>query len=309
MTFPPCTPMTFPRILTPRPGFVYDRVTYPNLPQFAETLTFDRYRDDMTQCGPIIHCGPGRAWPCPPSLSRSACSGLGGLGMLTVPVSGLVRAAANGLGGFLGLGETEAERISRQERERIQRAYGNPVGPGGPRTPPAVLPPGTVKTPMQAAGDALANLFGSGPATPPGTTTDNGEDVTTTATPPISSGAPSWGLYVGLGVLVIGGIALAATLMKKPAPAGNRRRGSRRRRRNPTLEQSPANPDTVVVRVNKDELLCDGGKRLPYSTWIGTISRRTGRINVWSPAAYKPRGYRAAAKRMLESLVPSVKGT
>lgn len=66
--------------------------------------------------------------------------------------------------------------------------------------------------------------------------------------------------------------------------------------------QSTLNPDTVLVRVNTDELVCDGGKPLPYPTYIGTISRSTRKIDVWTPAAYKPRGYRTAAKRALEEM-------
>ena len=232
MSFPPATPMSFARILTPRPGYTYDRVTYPNLPQFAETITFDRYNDDQTLCGPFAQCSPEYAQYC----DRLRTSRLGGLGMLTVPVAGFVRAAANGLGGLMGLGETYEERAAR-ERARIahETAMRNAAAatPSGPRAP---LPPGTTKTPMQAAADAVGNFFGAGsgtPATPPGTTTDEGEDLTTSATPPINtSGAPNWGLYVGLAVLAIGGVVLAVTLTKKSASGGavaNRRRSRRRR--------------------------------------------------------------------------------
>jgi hypothetical protein len=66
------------------------------------------------------------------------------------------------------------------------------------------------------------------------------------------------------------------------------------------LIQSTINPDTVLVRVDSHELVCDGGKPLPYPTFIGTISRDTGKIGIWMPAAYTPRGYRSAAKRILE---------
>lgn len=64
-------------------------------------------------------------------------------------------------------------------------------------------------------------------------------------------------------------------------------------------------PSTVgagvwLVRVDANDLHC-GHKPLPYPTCIGTISQ-TGKINVWSPAAYKPRGYRAAAKALLEEI-------
>jgi hypothetical protein len=72
--------------------------------------------------------------------------------------------------------------------------------------------------------------------------------------------------------------------------------------------ESGVNPDTALVRVDADELLCDGGKLLPYPTWIGTISRSTGKITLWYPAAYRPRGYKAAAMRALESMVSKVKG-
>ena len=54
-----------------------------------------------------------------------------------------------------------------------------------------------------------------------------------------------------------------------------------------------------TVLVDEDELIVESGKRLPYSTWVGTINER-GVINVWSPAAFKPRGYVAAAKKLLE---------
>ena len=75
------------------------------------------------------------------------------------------------------------------------------------------------------------------------------------------------------------------------------------------LIQSTVNPDTVLVRVDTNELVCDGGKPLPYPTYIGTISRGTGKINVWSPAAYTPRGYRSAALRMLEGAVAEAMGS
>ena len=70
----------------------------------------------------------------------------------------------------------------------------------------------------------------------------------------------------------------------------------------PVLETSEHNPDTVVVRIDANELRCDGGKLLPYPTWIGTFSKSTGKVKVWMPAAYTPRGYKAAARRMLETL-------
>lgn len=221
MTFGPATPMSFARIFTPRPGRTYDRVTWPNLPVFAETLTFDRYNSYQIPTLPFL-----RTPNFDPRFSAKLMD-VGGLGMLTVPVNHFIRAAANGLGSLMALGETEAERISRQERERIARTYGpgNTAAPGGGRVgPPAPLPPGTTKTPWQAAGDAVANIFGSGVTTPPGT--EAADDTVTTATPPINtSGAPNWGLMVGLGVLVIGSGAIAWSIWGRKREANRRRRG------------------------------------------------------------------------------------
>jgi hypothetical protein len=58
-------------------------------------------------------------------------------------------------------------------------------------------------------------------------------------------------------------------------------------------------PDYFTVLVHPNELKVDSGKRLPYSTWIGTVSGSGDRINLWTPAAYKPRGYKTAALRLL----------
>lgn len=53
-----------------------------------------------------------------------------------------------------------------------------------------------------------------------------------------------------------------------------------------------------TVRVEPNELQCNV-RKLPYGTWIGTI-QEDGKINVWTPAASVPRGYKAAAKAVLE---------
>lgn len=73
------------------------------------------------------------------------------------------------------------------------------------------------------------------------------------------------------------------------------------------LEISSVNPDTIVVRVDAGEVKVASGKVVPYPTWIGTVSRSTGRINVWTPAAYVPRGYPAAARAMLETAAQWIK--
>lgn len=61
---------------------------------------------------------------------------------------------------------------------------------------------------------------------------------------------------------------------------------------------------SFTASVDKDELTCDGGKKLPYPTTIGVFGVRRGKvfIDVWMPAGYTPRGYRAAADRKLRNL-------
>lgn len=54
-----------------------------------------------------------------------------------------------------------------------------------------------------------------------------------------------------------------------------------------------------TVLVAEGELVVASGRKYPFSTWIGTI-REDGRLNVWTPASYKPRGYHAAARALLE---------
>lgn len=68
------------------------------------------------------------------------------------------------------------------------------------------------------------------------------------------------------------------------------------------LERDSANRGYRVL-VDANELVVPsktfGGTRLPYATWVGFI-RDDGRIDVWTPAAYVPRGYKAAARALLE---------
>lgn len=56
--------------------------------------------------------------------------------------------------------------------------------------------------------------------------------------------------------------------------------------------------DGWTVHVDADELQC-GSRALPYPTTIGVITGRGG-VRIWTPAASKPRGYRDAARDMLE---------
>lgn len=58
----------------------------------------------------------------------------------------------------------------------------------------------------------------------------------------------------------------------------------------------------VVVTVDSDTLLCDGGKLLPYPAYIGTVNATSGKVEVWMPATYTPRGYKPAARRVLEAV-------
>lgn len=54
-----------------------------------------------------------------------------------------------------------------------------------------------------------------------------------------------------------------------------------------------------TVLVDANELQCSV-RKLPYPAWIGTIDEK-GKINVWTPAASIPRGYKSAARSMLEA--------
>jgi hypothetical protein len=64
--------------------------------------------------------------------------------------------------------------------------------------------------------------------------------------------------------------------------------------------------DYWTVLVAPGELVVASGKPLPYSTWIGSI-QRDGRIQRWTPAAFKPHGYPAAAQAMLETAAAALK--
>lgn len=55
-----------------------------------------------------------------------------------------------------------------------------------------------------------------------------------------------------------------------------------------------------VVSVDANELTLGSGRTLPYPTWIGVVYAGSGKIEHWTPGAYVPRGYVAAAKAMLE---------
>lgn len=64
--------------------------------------------------------------------------------------------------------------------------------------------------------------------------------------------------------------------------------------------------DSFTVHVDADELNC-GFKKLPYPTCISLVNVKTGKVIVWTPAAYKPRGYRAAALLMLNDALAVLK--
>jgi len=49
------------------------------------------------------------------------------------------------------------------------------------------------------------------------------------------------------------------------------------------------------------------GKKLPFSTWLGTINYDGSIINLWIPAGYCPRGYRKAAMKVLEQVAQEIK--
>ena len=78
-----------------------------------------------------------------------------------------------------------------------------------------------------------------------------------------------------------------------------RHRALKRRYGRAQVKQAQYMAGAYTVHVDANELLCDGGKLLPYGTTVGIINKR-GTINVWMPAAHTPRGYKPAAKRLLE---------
>lgn len=82
--------------------------------------------------------------------------------------------------------------------------------------------------------------------------------------------------------------------------AGNGRGDSMR------IEKSIHMDGYVTVHVDTDELDC-GQRKLPYPTCIGLVNATTGKTKVWTPAAYKPRGYKAAAQRMLDDVLAKLK--
>lgn len=69
----------------------------------------------------------------------------------------------------------------------------------------------------------------------------------------------------------------------------------------PRIERSEVNHGWLTVHVDANELTVASGKPLPYPTCIGVV-RTTGQRDVWCPAAYRPRGYRAAAQAVLDAI-------
>lgn len=61
-----------------------------------------------------------------------------------------------------------------------------------------------------------------------------------------------------------------------------------------------------TVLVEKDELVLPSGKKMGFSTWLGTIDSTRG-INLWTPAGYCPRGYKKAAMAVLEEVQAQLK--
>jgi hypothetical protein len=62
-----------------------------------------------------------------------------------------------------------------------------------------------------------------------------------------------------------------------------------------------AHQDGVLVRIEPHELHCGHGKTVPYACTAGVVLHN-GKIDVWTPAADKPSGYKRAAQNLLESV-------
>jgi len=73
------------------------------------------------------------------------------------------------------------------------------------------------------------------------------------------------------------------------------------------LKTTPGMAPYYTVLVEKDELDIGGGKKLPFSTWLGTIEKTSNRITLWTPAGYCPRGYKKAALAVLEDVAKKIR--
>jgi hypothetical protein len=62
------------------------------------------------------------------------------------------------------------------------------------------------------------------------------------------------------------------------------------------------------VHVQAGELVVPSGKAMSYPFAIGTIDAN-GKIKVWTPGAYTPRGYKPVAKKMLEEAAASLRSS
>ena len=71
-------------------------------------------------------------------------------------------------------------------------------------------------------------------------------------------------------------------------------------------KQSGVTRRYVTVLVDPGELDC-GQKVYPNSTWVGTIGLDAPhKVDQWTPVGYKPRGYKAAAVRLLAEVRQSI---
>lgn len=71
------------------------------------------------------------------------------------------------------------------------------------------------------------------------------------------------------------------------------------------IRPSDGQPNTYVVTLGAGELITESGKAVPYPFYLGTFTIKPGKapkLNVWTPAASKPRGYKLAARRRLEEV-------
>lgn len=70
----------------------------------------------------------------------------------------------------------------------------------------------------------------------------------------------------------------------------------------PVSAPSEIRPGRVfVVSVEPGEVRVASGKVYPNATWIGTFDIVSGKLNVWTPVGYVPRGWKDAARAILEN--------
>lgn len=214
MTYASGDPQFWPRPLQGRPGFVYSRPTWPNLPPGVPYVP-TRYMDAAIYGVPVP---PGI-----PPLLIAAANGLGSFGAVPTPAC-TARGGTCYARGTPGAMPLPSEVTALLCGEGAICVHPASAGAGTGQRPGYVAPPllGTKRPPS----------YTPPPEVEAGRASSAGEeassDVTRTATPGIRAfeGLPSWAPYA----LVLGGIAALGGIIYLIGKVGNKRRRPNRRR-------------------------------------------------------------------------------